>query len=396
MRAFAVFAAVAAVVVGGAVSMGGAAAASHRATEAALQGAAHPTWSPDGKQIAFASIRYASVKNCCGAPPSLYPSRYRIVRTSSRPGGQVRTVLAGRGFCCVRTQWAVRDRILVIPNVGLESVGVQGGKPKRLSFPSWRDAEGFILSPNRKYAAAAVSTDSGDPHSSWGIGLVKLSRGRDPVVVSTPLTGEEQGLLDTVLAFSPDSRQLVFRRASWDGWTTGPPSLLALPLSGGDPVPLALSGIPGASLVPDDVEQVQWSPDGRWIAFVENQTLEVVPTTGASAPHVLATDFQALYQYPIYDFSWSPTSAAIAYACCSNQRIEQLMTVHPDGTHLMNLLKDRPLAYAGLAAGLVGGLGTPQWSPDSSRLLFTARRIGHRTVHVWTIRANGRDLIRRG
>jgi Tol biopolymer transport system component len=202
--------------------------------------------------------------------------------------------------------------------------------------------------------------------------------------------------MDTVLAFSPDGRELVFRRASWDGWTTGPPALLALPLGGGEPVPLAQSGIPGASLVPSDVQQVQWSPDGRWVAYVENRTLDVVPTTGESAPRVLATDFQSFYQYPVYDFSWSPTSKAIAYACCSSQRIEQFMTVNPDGTHLTNLLRGHRLAYVGLAAGLVGGAGTPQWSPDGSRLLFTARGMGHRAPHVWTIRANGNDLTRVG
>jgi hypothetical protein len=397
MRTVAVLVVVLALTAAGAVSLSGAAAASHRATKPALQGAAYPSWSPDGRQIAFASIRYASSKNCCGAPPSLNAKRFRIVRTSSKPGGAVRTLLARGGFCCVRAQWATGGRILVSPNVGLESVGVRAGTPKRLVFPGWRDAEGFILSPNREYAAAAVSSDSGDPHSSWGIGLVTLNRGRDPAVLSTPLDADRQGeVLDTVLAFSPDSRQLVFRQASWDGWTTGPPLLLALPLSGGDPVPLAQSGIPGAALVPDDVGQVQWSPDGRWIAYVENQALEVVPTTGESAPRVLATNFQSFYQYPVYDFSWSPTSDVIAYACCSNQRIEQLMTVHPDGTHLTNLLQGRPVAYAGLAAGLVGGAGPPQWSPDGSRLLLTARGLGHRTPHVWTIRADGSHLTRRG
>ena len=64
---------------------------------------------------------------------------------------------------------------------------------------------------------------------------------------------------------------------------------MAAPIGGGKPVPLAQSGIPGAGLVPNDAPQVQWSPDGRWVAFVENQSLEVVRTAGGSAPRVLAT-----------------------------------------------------------------------------------------------------------
>jgi Tol biopolymer transport system component len=295
-------------------------------------------------------------------------------------------------------QWAAGGRILALPNIGLKSVAVRTGTSRRIIFPTCGpracDTGGFILSPDREYAAAAITADAADPHFSWGIGLVRLKPGRDPKVLPTP---EESGpIFDSVLGFSPDGRQLVFRRTSWDGWNAGPPTLLAVPLDGGDPVPLTQSGIPGASLVPSGVQQVQWSPDGRWIAFVEGQTLEVVPTAGTSAPRILATNFQSVYQYPVFDFSWSPTSKLIAYACCSDQPVEQLMTVRPDGTQLTNLLKDRPLAYSGLAAGFVNGGGTPQWSPDGSRLLFTAHRISHRLFHVWTIKANGHDLIKVG
>jgi len=295
-------------------------------------------------------------------------------------------------------QWAAGGRILALPNIGLNSVSVNTGASRRIDFvncaPKACQSGGFILSPDRKYAAAAITSDAGDPHVNWDIGLLRLKPGRQPIVLPTP--GENGPIFDSILGFSPDGRQLVFRRVPWDGWTAGPPTLLALPLDGGNPVPLAQSGIPGADLVPTDVQQVQWSPDGRWIAFVEGQTLEVVPTTGASAPRILATNFQTFYQYPLFDFAWSPTSKLIAYACCSNQPIERLMTVRPDGTHLTNLLRNHPLAYSGLAAGIAWGAGTPQWSPDGSRLLCTARQISHRLVHVWTIRPNGHDLTKVG
>src|SRR4051794_13989446 len=68
---------------------GHAAAAPREADKAVSQDAAFPSWSPDGKQIAFVYVRY--------------PSRYRIVRTSTRPGGgTVHTVFAGRGLCCAQ------------------------------------------------------------------------------------------------------------------------------------------------------------------------------------------------------------------------------------------------------------------------------------------------------
>jgi Tol biopolymer transport system component len=401
MRAFAVvIVAVAALSVGATPTDGASAGLQKKAR--AVVGAVSPSWSPDGKQIAFAYVQYVAQKNCCGLPPSLQPSRYRIVRTLSRAGGSVHTVLpAADGFCCTRVQWAAGDRILLNPNIGLKAVGVRGGKPKRL-FPSCPggpspgsacDTVGFILSPNREYAAAAVTADASDPHYAWGIGLVKLKAGA-PAVLSTPLTVQEQDarIVDTALAFSPDGTQLVFSRTSWNGWDAGPPDLLAIRLDGGDPVPLAQSGIPGASLVPSDAQQVQWSPNGRWVAYVEfdssrsNLRLEVVPTSAVGRPAVLAT----CSVDSVFRFSWAPTSKSIAYNCTPGDWTGgQFMTVNPDGTHLTNLLKDGALRF-------VWHWDEPQWSPDGSRLLFLGQGQGHRTAHVWTVRPDGRDLTRIG
>jgi Tol biopolymer transport system component len=396
MRTVAVLIGVVAAVSVGMTSLSGASAASHTNARAVV-GADSPSWSPDGKQIAFAYLRYVSQKNCCGSPPSLVPTQYRIVRTSSRPGRAVHTVLAAKSWCCWQLQWAAGGRILANLNggrKGLESVSAQGGKTRQLVLPGCQDCgpSGFLLSPNREYAA--VATSDSDPHVAWGIALVRLRPGRTPAVVMGPLATEEaqHPYFDVILAFSPDGKQLVFSRYSWDGWNGGPSALMAIRLDGGGSVPLAQSGIPGAGLVPNDAQQLQWSADGRWVAYVEgdsqsNQTLEVVPTAGGTTPRVLAT----CGAQSVLRFAWSPTSKSIAYNCTTggNWTGGQFMTVSPEGTHLTNLLKGHSLTF-------VWHFSVPQWSPDGSRLLFLAQGVGHRTAHVWTVRPDGRDLTRIG
>jgi Tol biopolymer transport system component len=281
---------------------------------------------------------------------------------------------------------------LVVASGDLESVDVRGGKPKRIGFDCSLSPcvpQGFVLSPNREYAA--VTTQDGNPHSPDSIELVRMKPARHAVVLRMQISGEA---FDRVLAFSPDSRQLVY----WHCQGMGPPSLygcspyalMAVRIPGGTPVPLAQSGIPGAGLVPSDVQQVRWSRGGRWLAFIENGSLEVAPTSGASAPRVLAT---CVAPNVLSDFSWSPTSKLIAYDCVDGESGGgQILTVRPDGTHRTDLLKGRTWAWV----GDYKGEPVPQWSPDGSRLLILASQAYTATTHVFTIRPNGHSLTRLG
>jgi Tol biopolymer transport system component len=326
--------------------------------------AANPTWSPDGSEIAFVYV--GSSYQC------------RIVAASAVTGGSRRTLYAGRAAdgSCGQIRWAAGGRILFIANYTLMSVPATGGKPTRLfSSTPW-----FILSPNGK--TAAFENGAGQESAPDAIGLVDV-RGGKPLAVPKP-----KNATDSIAGFSPDGSELVFVRFPFPyrRCLASCPSggrLMVEHLGGGVPVPLSKSGLIGASALPANAHQAQWSPDGHWIAFIRNLKLEVVSTAGGS-PRVLSTPFGA-------NFSWSPNSALIAYVGGSNHPTQHLMTVDPHGAHRSNVLgSKRSLRYIS-----EDSLDWPQWSPDGSKLVFIARTgLGYPPTEIWIARADGHGLTR--
>jgi Tol biopolymer transport system component len=323
--------------------------------------ATSPNWSPDGGEVAFAYMD---------------SSRYRIVAAPTVGSGPIRTIYAAKNAdgCCDPMQWAAGGKILFVTNYTLMSLPASGGKPTRLfSSTPW-----FILSPNRE--VAAFTDGCGCGHAPDAVGLVNVSGGK-PRVISKPAKAS-----DEIDSFSPDGTEIVFTRyrAVNDG-LVGQPVLMAAHLGGGAPVPLSKSGLLGAASLPAGARQVQWSPDGHWIAFVLGLKLEVV-STAPGTPRVLATHFGA------DAFSWSPDSALLAYDCCSNKPTRRLMTVDPLGAQRTVLWNDSSLHFLS-----EDSLDWPQWSPDGSKLVFMARSgPGYPPIQIWTVGADGSGLARIG
>ena len=317
----------------------------------------NPTWSPDGTQIAIAYTGAA---------------KYRIVTTPAFGTGPTRIVYSAKNTegCCDPMLWAAGGRILFIENFTLTSLPTAGGKPAKL----FSSTPQFILSPNG--ATAAVDDGCACGGAPDAIGLVNV-RGGKPLVIPKPARAE-----DVIDGFSPDGTELVFSRGSLTGKTTA--KLMAEHVGGGAPVPLGKSALIGASFIPAGATDVQWSPDGRWIAFVLGLKLEVVSTAGDAPPKVLATHFGA------DAFSWSPDSTRLAYGCCSNHQNQQFFTVAPDGTHPTVLWTNPSLHYIS-----EDSVDRPQWSPDGSKLVFLARSgPGYPPIQVWTVGADGTGLKR--
>jgi Tol biopolymer transport system component len=315
-----------------------------------------PTWSPDGSQVVFAAAD---------------ASRYRIETVPATGGGTVRTVYTGKtaGGCCDPLQWAASGRIVFIDNFTLASIPETGGAPVRVFTNTSR----FVLSPNRRTIAfddGCGCHDSNDP-----IGLVGV-RGGTPFVVPKPANAT-----DVLDGFSSDGKELVFHRytyakaASED--TPIAQTLMVEHVGGGVPLPLRRSGLPGASRVPAAATQVEWSPNGRWIAFVLRFKLELMPAAGGSARVVEGRPFSA--------YSWSPSSTALAYRLNSGT----IATVDLSGHHA--------LLWYGRTPRAVGesSLDPPQWSADGTRLVFMSLGASlYGPARIWIVGARGQGPTR--
>lgn len=140
------------------------------------------------------------------------------------------------------------------------------------------------------------------------------------------------------------------------------------------PASLGKSGLVGAAGPPPHADNVNWSPDGRWLSFFTAKGLWLMST--ASGKPRLAVGSRGWGRTMSRAVAWSPTSSELAYA-----------GVYPFGKRTK--LRQQPWITR-LAVVTTGGARTqlwhtsltyvsgnsqepPRWSPDGTSLIFAAR-----------------------
>ena len=158
-------------------------------------------------------------------------------------------------------------------------------------------------------------------------------------------------------SWSPDSTRLLC-----DDEDEG---LVIADVASGTVTPLTASG-----------RDASWSPDGRTIAFVDEERLFAIPAAGGAR--------RRLGRRKVDEDgtpSWSPDSQRLAYAASAGKNFRQdLFTIGADGSGGHRLVRG------------ISDFG-PTWSPEGSLIAFT-RELPHYVVAVYTVRADGTGLRR--
>lgn len=187
----------------------------------------------------------------------------------------------------------------------------------------------------------------------YGLAQVGLQGGESsPIPTPFPNTSLQD--------ISPDGASLLL--SSYTGAEPERP-LWTMPAAGGSPRRLG-------SIVGHDAT---WSPDGRWLAYVNNSELFVAGSDGAQPRKLLSP--ASVLAYPC----WSPDSHRLRFTLRTPEAsFQSVWEIAADGSHL------RPV-FTASNRFLVAGLGG--WTPDSRYFFFGAQEQGASSIWVSCDRA---------
>ncbi len=314
-------------------------------------GGERPIWSPDGKQIAFASSLMGggiwSVAPTGGFPRRLAPDIggaghfLASQQVSWSPKGDCLAYVSDKGGTTEIWLWYAADgREVRLTNLGARvnsmawspdgrwvafasdrfgnydvwKVAATGGVPERLTtdtlhegFPAWTpDAQSILFvqldNPWMNHDVIAMRSDG---------------QSRRRVVRDTDFFDYGSGETFGYPLISPDGKRVAFR-SQRNGWL----NYWTVAIAGGAPTPVAAAAA--------DQSEARWSPDGTRIAYVENHNgthdLRVVAATGGT-PQVLVAPSLGVVANP----DWSPDGTRVSYTLATPTAAADLFVVPAAG-----------------------------------------------------------------
>jgi len=299
----------------------------------------NPTWSPDGRFIAF--LRMRPKEEAYYIVPALGGSERKLAASYAD------SLEASLAWSPDGKYLAVVDRASLDSRTAVFFISVESGERR----------ESNIQTPASFVSSATFSPDGKYLAFISGPGFLS-----DDVYVA-PVTGGKPRALTAVhsdmmgVAWTPDSQQLVF-----DSNHQGLQTLWRVRLAGGDPEPIGVAA--------DDAFSPTISLRGNRLGFRHSAVdTNIWKASLSSVVHGKPTTILASTREE-NDPSFSPDGERIAFASDRSGSFE-LYVCAADGSN--------PIQLTSMKASATG---TPRWSPDGKQIAFDSTLQGHSDIFV--------------
>lgn len=316
-----------------------------------------PSFSPDGKQIAFAWNGEKGTN--FDIYIKLVDSEARPLRLTSNPADDIDPAWSpdGQQIAFVRQ---------VGPDISIFAISALGGAERKLYsgttafFSLYEFGNALSWSPDGKYLAFSSRPA---PRQSNGIFLLSLE-----TLETSQLTNAPAGFLgDSTPAFSPDGKELAFVR----GASSRDVEVYVMPAHGGEPRRLTFDNRSGRSLA--------WTGDSQWIVFSSwsfgGLRLWKIPVAGGTPEQLeVGVDFAST-------LAISRNGDRLAYS--QEFRDTNIWRIDLNGS----ITKSAPTKLISSTRQDY----SPQYSPDNKRIAFTTGRTGNN--EIWLCDADGLNPV---